>query len=468
MRNENAEIRNQPMHIKVKEKSLVIRKTLSVCPVCLKQLIAVVVKRGYEYFLDKTCPEHGAYSTVVWRGDKPAYESWGAGYTPPVEDENNIPECPDGCGLCPGHLQKTCCVLVEVTSNCSLQCPICFAGSGFGVPEPTVEALYSQFEQLTGAGDTFVQLSGGEPTERTDLIEIIAAARSAGCENIQLNTNGIWLGKDKRYAKALRDAGLSFVFMQFDGTDDEIYMKIRGRPLLAEKKAAIKNCADAYLGVTLVPTLVPGINCHNIGEIIDFGFSNSPAVRGVHFQPISYFGRYPHPPENGDRITLPEVLHSIEEQTNGKLRISDFAPSRCDHPYCGFHGDFVVLPKKAIMKLTPGREVSCCGDDAHLKNRNFVARRWNRSENSDEDYSDSEDFTELNAFAKRIISHGFTITAMAFQDAYNLDIERLRRCSLHVSECGDTMLTGSNMAPFCAKYLSAAAPHREQGAGSRE
>ena len=441
--------------VKIKAQARVVRRTTSVCPVCLERVAAVVVRRRDGHFMEKTCAEHGFFSTVVWRGVDLSYEGWAAGYSPPADGERNIPDCPNACGLCAGHLQKTCCVLVEITSRCDLSCPVCFAQSGGNATEPSVSALFSQFRQLVEDGNTFVQLSGGEPTMREDLVDIVSAAKKARCENIQLNTNGIRLGMDKTYAKTLREAGLSFVFMQFDGTEDEIFTTLRGRPMLNEKKAAIANCAEASLGVTLVPTLVPGVNEHNIGYIVYFGFSNSPVVRGVHFQPISYIGRYPHPPANEDRITLPEVLIEIEKQTGGKVGISDFAPSRCDHPYCGFHGDFVVLPKKAIMKLTQKTTATCCSDDEHLKNRSFVARRWNRSEQSEADSNDNDDFNELNAFAKRLKSHGFTITAMAFQDAYNLDIERLRRCSLHVS-------SGGRMTPFCAKYLTRASRQEER------
>jgi uncharacterized radical SAM superfamily Fe-S cluster-containing enzyme len=55
---------------------------------------------------------------------------------------------------------------------------------------------------------------------------------------------------------------------------------------------------------------------------------------------------------------------------------------------------------------------------------------------------------DMDAFLGRIKSHGFTITAMAFQDAYTLDSERLRRCSLHVYRDG-------RVIPFCARYLTA-------------
>lgn len=423
----------------------IVRTTSSVCPVCMKRLPAAIVRRGDEYFLDKTCPEHGGFFTVVWRGTSPAFEDWDD-YTPPPGGAETA--CPTGCGLCPDHLQKTCCVLVEVTSRCNLRCPVCFAESGGEGGDPTVSELYDLFKKLADSGKTFVQLSGGEPTVRDDLPEIVAAAKRAGCENIQLNSNGLRLGAEPEYTRSLRDAGLSFVFMQFDGTRDEIFEKLRGRPLLDEKKAAISVCADNMLGVTLVPTVVPGVNDDDIGGILDFAFSNSPAVRGVHFQPVSYFGRYPKPPENSDRITLSEIVQAIESQTGGRVKMQDLLPSACDHPRCGFHGDFAVLPDGALIKLSKKAKAPCCDDGrAHLRNRSFVARRWKRDKAAESDCCNGTDYSDMDTFLSRIKSHGFTITAMAFQDAYNLDIERLRRCSLHVYE-------SDRIVPFCAKYLT--------------
>ena len=57
------------------------------------------------------------------------------------------------------------------------------------------------------------------------------------------------------------------------------------------------------------------------------------------------------------------------------------------------------------------------------------------------------DMTDMESFLRRARSHGFTITSMTFQDAGNLDIERLRQCSLHVYKDG-------KIIPFCAYYLS--------------
>jgi uncharacterized radical SAM superfamily Fe-S cluster-containing enzyme len=423
------------------------KSTQSVCPVCRRKLNASRVARGEDVFLRKTCPEHGDFECVIWRGGDSVFDKW---WDVPATPDSDAASCPDACGLCENHLQKTCCVLVEVTNRCNLRCPVCFARGGErDAREKSVSELYDIFRTLVARGSTFVQLSGGEPTVRDDLPDIVAAARRAGCETVQLNTNGLRLAREPQFTKRLADAGLSFVFLQFDGTRDEIYASLRGEKLLAEKLAAIDVCADNMLGVTLVPTIVPGVNDGNIGEILKLGFARSPAVRGVHFQPISYFGRYPEPPTDAERITLPEILRAIELQTDGKIKMTDFLPSSCDHPRCGFHGDFVVLPKGVILRLTPKYDpetAGCCSPDSHLKNRKFVSRRWTRAPSGQNPPGEGDDYRDMGNFLSRVKSHGFTVTAMAFQDAYTLELPRLRRCSLHVYD-------GERTVPFCANYI---------------
>ena len=134
-----------------------------------------------------------------------------------------------------------------------------------------------------------------------------------GFSFFQLNTNGIRLAEDLDYVKALKEAGLSTVFLQFDGIEDEIYEKLRGQKLFQIKQKAIENCGRNSIGVVLVPTLVPGINTDHIGEIVKYALKGLPVIRGIHFQPISYFGRYPSPPKDEDRFTLPEVIRALEQ-----------------------------------------------------------------------------------------------------------------------------------------------------------
>jgi hypothetical protein len=317
--------------------------------------------------MEKKCPQHGLFRTVVWRG-LPALEDWDD-YAPPEEAPEDAPRCPDGCGLCAGHRQDTCCVLIELTSRCNLRCPVCFAESGeSAAPEKTTEELYRDFCAMTAENRRFIQLSGGEPTVRDDLPEIVAAAKRAGATTVQLNSNGLRLASEPGYAELLRAAGLDFVFMQFDGVTERPYEVLRARPLLREKLAAIDACERAGLGVTLVPTVVPGLNVSELGDIVRLGVGRSPTVRGVHFQPVSYFGRYPAPPKDSGRVTLPEIVRAIIEQTDGLVRLEDFLPSRCDHPRCGFHADYVVMPD-GLQAIThkKGASAACAGGSEALK-----------------------------------------------------------------------------------------------------
>lgn len=418
------------------------RRTYSVCPVCSKKIPACQTMRDGELYLEKECPEHGFFSAVVWRG-APALDAWRGDFPAIAQGENE--SCPTACGLCAEHRRGTCCVLVEITARCNLRCAHCFA-TDVAEAEPSLDELRLCFTNLVKAGNTFVQLSGGEPTMRDDLPQIVRLAKECGMEYVQLNSNGLRLADEPEFLDALAEAGLSFVFLQFDGLDDEIYNNLRGAPLFERKKAAIAACGERRIGVTLVPTLVPGVNTHQIWSIVEFGASLSPAVRGVHFQPVSYFGRYPKTPDNAMRITLPEVLAALDAQSGGALPAGWFRPSCCDHPQCGFHADFLALPGEALRPMHPEAPAqACCGagnEDAALKNRHYVGQRWSRH---DELPVVSAKAGSLDDFLQKARRHIFTISAMAFQDLWTLDLERLRQCSLHVYDRG-------RIVPFCSYY----------------
>jgi uncharacterized radical SAM superfamily Fe-S cluster-containing enzyme len=424
----------------------VLYKTWSVCPVCLRRLPAERVQIGNEVFLRKSCPEHGFFETIVWHGLSDIND-WVGPLEIPAADN---PQCPDGCGLCDDHLQKTCCVLLNITNRCNLNCRFCFADAGNGSGDPTFDEIRESLLNLTEKGKTLVQLSGGEPTMRNDLPEIVKTAKDAGAKYVQLNSNGIRLGEDKEFVRKLAEAGLSFVFMQFDGTDDEIYLELRNRALLDIKKRAIDNCSEFNIGVTLVPTLVHGINTHNIGEILRFAVSQAPKVRGVHFQPVTYIGRVPDSSLNTERFTLDQLIAEIQSQTGGIIKAENLLPSSCDHPLCGFHGDFLIDRDNVIplLKREKMEKSCCCTPGSADMNREFVARRWQRPP-ADQSVKDSccGDVHDMEYFLNRVKTHGFTVTAMAFQDAGNLDFSRLRNCSLHVYDKG-------KFVPFCAYYLT--------------
>ena len=421
----------------------VIRNTRSVCPVCLKNLPAQLVRQmDNSITLEKTCPEHGTWSVPVWRGAMD-FDLW-TQYADPLCAEAGI-NCPENCGICAEHEVGTCCCLLEVTSRCNLRCRFCFADGGRPEDDPSLEEMKAAIRDIVRqCGEPLLQLSGGEPTLRDDLPELVRYAKEAGCSYVQVNTNGIRLAKEPEYAKKLAEAGLDIVFLQFDGTREDIYEFLRGAPLLEIKKQAIKVCADLGVGVTLVPTVVPGVNDDNLGELIAFARENVPGVRGIHFQPVSYFGRHPGQPDAEQRYTLDQLMADISDQAG--IPMESFMPSRCDHPLCGFHANFLVNPAGGLRPLTSithsARSRGCAKD-----NREYVARNWKRHPSEPEPAGGFSEEMDFDTFLYRIRHGSLTLSAMAFQDAENLNIERLHRCSLHVYNNG-------RVKPFCANYLT--------------
>jgi uncharacterized radical SAM superfamily Fe-S cluster-containing enzyme len=442
---------------------VILSQTESLCPVCLKHIPANRVADGENVYLEKICDEHGAFRVIIWRGNEPSYLSWAATKPPsypPICDMPVDKGCPFDCGLCPDHRQHTCCVLLEVTGRCNLQCPVCFAQAGEASGEVSLNEIGGWYKKLMDNGGPFnIQLSGGEPTLRDDLPEIIALGRSMGFSFIQVNTNGLRLAADWEYAQKLKEAGLSCVFLQFDGTNDSIYRKIRGKDLLDEKIWAIECCTELSLGVILVVTVVPGVNDKNIGEIIRFALERIPTVRGVHFQPISYFGRYPHAPSDEDRITIPEIIRAIESQTDGQINAASLRPPRAENSYCSFQGNYVLMPEGELKVLTQKEPQGCCGpapaSAGAQHSREFVAKKWaipaasSCACKTDKNSSDlGINTASLDEFLDRAERYSFCLSGMAFQDVWTLDLDRLRECFIHVV-AGD-----GRIIPFCAYNLT--------------
>ena len=442
--------------------STFLADTESVCPACLRRLPAQRIAEGDDVYLVKCCPEHGAFKTIVWRGLE-SYQRWATrgsrAATPPVTETAIDRGCPHDCGLCPEHRQHTCCVLLEVTQRCNLRCPVCFASAADEGSDPSLAAIEDWLRLLQNHGSPVnIQLSGGEPTVRDDLPEIVALCRRMGFDFVQVNTNGLRLAKDSDYAQRLVDSGLDCVFLQFDGVSDAVYQRIRGARLLTIKKTAILRCADAGLGVVLVPTLVPGVNVGEIGAIVEFAVARAPAIRAVHFQPVSYFGRYPAPPADGDRITLPEVMSELERQSGGTIRAADFAPGSAENAYCSFSGKFFVGADGRLQPTAPAAD--CCnpssgcgcglpasGDHAQ-RARRVVAGQW-AAEVKPANVPNAPGI-RIDSFDAFLASrrHSFSISGMAFQDAWNLDLERLRECFIHV------VSPDRRIVPFCAYNLT--------------
>ena len=138
-------------------------------------------------------------------------------------------------------------------------------------------------------------------------------------------------------------------------------------------------------------------------------------------------------------------MADISDQTG--IPVESFLPSRCDHPLCGFHANFLVNPAgglKPLSSITHSAKQRGCARD----NREYVARHWMVQQPDPQPVGDFSEEMDFDTFLYRLRHCSLTLSAMAFQDAENLNIERLHRCSLHVYNNG-------TVKPFCANYLTA-------------
>jgi len=310
--------------------------TRSICPDCRRPIDAQIVLRDGKVFMRKRCPEHGRFEALVY-GDAQAYTSQSKFNKPgtiPLAFTSQIEKgCPHDCGLCPDHQQHACLGIIEINSTCNMQCPLCFAdaGAGFSLTLHDVEEILDGFVRTEGYPEV-VQFSGGEPTIHPEIVPMLRAAKARHIRHVMINTNGKRIATDDAFLTDLAEIQPA-IYFQFDGFSSESYRVIRGEPdILDEKLRALDRLAAIGCKVVLVPAIERGVNDHEIGEIVRFGMRH-PAVLGINFQPAFHAGRFmAHDPLR--RITIPDILRLIEEQTEGTFVISDFVPVPCCFPTC--------------------------------------------------------------------------------------------------------------------------------------
>lgn len=494
---------------------MTLRRTQSLCPVCLRRIDASYERsadNALTVVLRKTCPDHGTFSVPVWRESEPGapatppFTAWSRPKSPSYPDNPHTPilhGCPFDCGLCPAHAQHTCTGLFEVTMRCDMACPLCYAEAGsmsnqisdeaVDVPLSVIAAQMDTLKRVSGLCN--VQISGGEPTMRDDLPQIIGMARQRGFGLVQINSNGLRLSRQQGYARALREAGLDSVYLQWDGVRESSFAALRGRDCLDFKGRAVRNCAEAGLGVVLVATLVRGVNDGELGDLVRMALELGPAVRGLHMQPAAFFGRYPWRLEEAPRLTLPDVMAALARQAPEIASPSHLHPPGCENELCSFNAVYRRVQKNGApwLEWLADAGQSCCSPgpqataasvppsarDGARKTKQFVALHWKGGNNTAEPACacakptcasgepaagdrggsassagngscNSADADGFNRFlAQAGAEQRFTLSAMAFQDALSLDLDRVRGCCIHVVRADGRMI------PFCLHNLTA-------------
>lgn len=463
-----------------------IKDTKSLCPECLKILPAEIFERDNKVWIRKECSKHGKFEDLYW-GDYPMYlkvmkfSHDGKNVSNPnVKVEN--PLCPTACGLCKIHKSHTALGNIVVTNRCDLQCFYCFfyaKAMGY-VYEPTLEQVRMMLRKMREekpVSSNAVQLTGGEPTIRDDIVDIIKIAKEEGYDHVQLNTNGIRLSQSLEFAKKVKEAGVNTLYLSFDGTTPETNPKNHW-----EIPKILENCRKTDIGIVLVPTVINTVNDNDVGNIFRFGIKNIDVVRGINYQPVSLVGRITKADRKKFRITIPDVIKKLEEQTNGAVTKDDWfsVPTvvpithfiealknkpqyeLTSHPICGM-ATYIFLDGNKVIPLP--RFVDVEGILKFLdENADEIRKGKNKAITSlkilgriggfiDKKKQPKDlDFKKLliNALIKHnydalggIHHKALFVGMMHFQDLYNYDIERVERCCIHYAQ------PDGKIIPFC-------------------
>ncbi|MFN9717305.1 MAG: radical SAM protein [Planctomycetota bacterium] len=326
--------------------------TQSLCPDCLAVVPAKVISRSGRVYFRKTCATHGVRDDFVCRDvtwfDRTSYSL--PGKIPARFSTEPLRGCPYDCGLCSEHEQHTCIGLLEINSACNLECPLCFAASGPSGNHLTFEECRTAIDHLVAAEGQpeILQLSGGEPTIHPQFENIHRYACEQPIDIVMINTNGIRFARDRRFLEAIAERRhRTEIYLQFDSFEDSGYRSLRGASLLETKLKAIEQLGEVGLNTILVCTVQPRVNDHEIGRLVEFGIER-PWITGVSFQPATYSGRFVMPEDLEHRITFPDIIKAVADQTTMWTE-TDFSPLPCAHP----NGHTLSYAYRSGNRVTP-------------------------------------------------------------------------------------------------------------------
>lgn len=466
-----------------------IRQTESLCPICLKQISADLVEDKGKILMRKNCPEDGDFEDIYY-GNAEIYHKF---IIPKSVKEKTLtssldrnPNCPYECGLCDHHKSSSVLANMDITNACNYQCPICFADTATGstVFNPSIEHISQMMDTLRQQDPpcTVIQFSGGEPTIRKDFFEIAALAHKKGFAHIQVATNGKYLAEQPDFAKRLWDARVATVYLQFDGVTPDPYLATRGFNALPHKLKAIENLRShgPYPNAVLVPTLVKGLNDHQIGDIIRFASDNIDIVRGVNFQPVSFTGRISTDELLQQRITIPDVITLLEQQTNGQMTHDDFFsipiftplfellkrvdpdgtyPDLNVHPACGawtyaFKDGNTLIPLSRMINIEAVFEL--IDSLKRISKTEILTKVTTQLPKLIRKRSLKYAHIVVSVLKDIILKGSYRaasefhdnsvlfIGSMHFMDPYNFDCERMERCCIHY------VTPDNRIIPFCS------------------
>jgi 7,8-dihydro-6-hydroxymethylpterin dimethyltransferase len=336
------------------------RRTDSLCPTCtrevrdaiirgetdLKELIeghpgeipADIVRRGDEIWMEKSCPKHGFFEDLI---------STDARFFARLEENFFGRDVRIGKDSLHDHgsaairYGRGAVLTVDLTNRCNMMCNPCFmdanqVGYVHELDWPDVKQILDNAVSVKPRRQMSVQFSGGEPTISPWFLDATRYAREVGYFSVQCASNGIRFAQEPEFARAAYEAGLRLVYLQFDGVGNENNDHRNVSNLFDVKLRALDNLKAAGIDVTLVITIVNGINNHQVGDIIRFAIENIDKINALSFQPVSFTGRDEEVDDatrRAQRYTLSHLAVDVKAQAGIGEPLRDWYPLSASGPF---------------------------------------------------------------------------------------------------------------------------------------
>lgn len=235
-------------------------------------------------------------------------------------------------------------VRIAVTDRCNLRCTYCMPEEGVEFRHRdemlTAEETLRIISVLAKVGVKKVRFTGGEPTIRKDIVNLVAgAAATPGIKGVHLTTNGLLL---HRYAKDLLDAGLTGINVSLDSMDTDRFMRITRRPGVDTVLNNIKLALDTgFQRVKVNAVFMHGFNEDELERFTEYTKDHAVTVRFIEFMPFDAEQIW----STGDHFTSAETIVA-----RIKARYPDIGPApgtRTEHHIFkvpGYAGKIAVIP----------------------------------------------------------------------------------------------------------------------------
>lgn len=445
-----------------------LRSTLAYCEACGKSEFARIVAREAGVFMERMCPAQGVASVKIARD--PAWYVERTARPREVESQKDCRPsqkgCPFDCGPCQWHTGGLHLPVFSITNDCNLDCPICFT---YNRSDRKYHKSVDETRRIVGhiversGGVDLINLTGGEPTLHPDLFAILDACRHEAIGRITLNTNGIRIAGDRRFAERIKEAGVQVV-LSLDTLDPDKSLLIHGKDITRAKRRCLDTLEELGIPTTILSVCIKGTNEDDVADIVHTWF-RKPFVRSVTVQNMTFTGA------NGSRfaprehITMDEV-EALLAQREGISR-SDFFALSSYHPLCYSAAYYVVrdgslialasiFERELLSEMSRGSYLLNPDRDLSVEFRDGINRLW--AAGADEQTIGTlrqmlaalyPTGTRLSGAQRRALIEEWVkmILIHPHMDRDNFDIDR-------VSSCGDLVPDESGqMIPACAYNL---------------